>query len=103
MEAAGRAPGFPFCIPHSTFCIPMTLSPKVFVITGAFSGIGLATVRECLGAGAAGVVAVDVAEETPDALARLHPSRLALLPGCAVRLESPAGRFTPAALGRLHR
>ena len=39
----------------------VTLDGKVAIVTGAASGIGLATVREFLESGAKGVVGVDVA------------------------------------------
>jgi len=42
--------------------VQVTLDGKVAIVTGAASGIGLATVREFLESGARGVVGVDVAE-----------------------------------------
>jgi NAD(P)-dependent dehydrogenase (short-subunit alcohol dehydrogenase family) len=48
--------------------VQVTLTGKAAIVTGAASGIGLATVVRFLESDAAGVVAVDLAPEPPDAL-----------------------------------
>jgi NAD(P)-dependent dehydrogenase (short-subunit alcohol dehydrogenase family) len=48
--------------------VHVTLVGKAAIVTGAASGIGLATLVKFLEAGAAGVVAVDVAPAPPEAL-----------------------------------
>src|SRR3954447_13809580 len=48
--------------------VQVTLQGKTAIVTGAASGIGLATVLKFLEAEAAGVVAVDRAAEPPEAL-----------------------------------
>lgn len=74
------------------------LNGKVAVITGAASGIGLATVRSYLESGIKGVVAVDVAGQMPppsspsDASARLRYVR------GDVGIEQTAIEFTQAAI-----
>jgi NAD(P)-dependent dehydrogenase (short-subunit alcohol dehydrogenase family) len=73
----------------------VTLSGKVAIITGAFSGIGLATVIQFIEAGAA-VVAVDRAE-VPAALGGLAGAKLAIVQG-DVSQESTAIEFTRVAL-----
>ena len=55
----------------------MDLSNKVAVITGAFSGIGEATVRVFIEAGAK-VVAVDFNPKLSEVFAGLDPNRLRL-------------------------
>ena len=83
----------------------VNLRGKSAVVTGAASGIGLATVLKFLDAGAAGVVAVDLSPEWPTALAD-HPDaggRLRLVAG-DVTAEATAEAFTRAAFdgfGRL--
>ena len=77
----------------------VTLQGKTAIVTGAASGIGLATVLKYLEADAAGVVAVDVAPELPEPLAR-HPesgSRLRYVRG-DVGVEETAVEFTRAAV-----
>ena len=76
----------------------ITLAGKSAIVTGAASGIGLATVLKFLEADVAGVVAVDVAPELPAALAN-HPQvrRLRYVRG-DVGVEQTAIDFTRAAL-----
>ncbi len=50
--------------------LQISLAGKTAIVTGAASGIGLATVISYLDAGIDGVVAVDIATEQPAALAR---------------------------------
>jgi NAD(P)-dependent dehydrogenase (short-subunit alcohol dehydrogenase family) len=84
----------------------VTLAGKVAVVTGAASGIGLATALEFLASEAAGVVAVDRAPEPPPALqARLstEPERVRYVCG-DVGQETTAAEYTRTALqafGRL--
>jgi NAD(P)-dependent dehydrogenase (short-subunit alcohol dehydrogenase family) len=79
--------------------VEVTLRGKTAIVTGAASGIGLATVLKYLEADAAGVVAVDVAPELPEPLAR-HAAggdRLRYVRG-DVGVEQTAVEFTRAAL-----
>ena len=48
----------------------VTLAGKVAIVTGAASGIGLATLVKFLEAGVDGVIAVDLAPEPAELLAR---------------------------------
>jgi 3-oxoacyl-[acyl-carrier protein] reductase len=76
------------------------ISGKTAIVTGAASGIGLATVLQFLDSGAAGVVAVDLAPEPPTSLAaRLsrESSRVRYVAG-DVALDETARRFTDTAL-----
>jgi NAD(P)-dependent dehydrogenase (short-subunit alcohol dehydrogenase family) len=75
----------------------VTLNGKAAIVTGAASGIGLATVLEYLEAGAAGVVAVDVSP-VPEPLAG-HPagSRLRYVRG-DVGVEQTAAEFARTAV-----
>ena len=77
----------------------VTLQGKTAIVTGAASGIGLATVLKYLEAEAAGVVAVDVAAELPEPLARHRElgSRLQYVRG-DVGVEGTAVEFTQAAV-----
>lgn len=78
----------------------ISLSGKVAIITGAYSGIGLAAARLFLEADAAGIVAVDRSAEVPETLLQCqekYPGRLRLITG-DVALESMASAFTEAAL-----
>ncbi len=77
----------------------VTLTGKTAIVTGAASGIGLATVLRYLEASADAVVAVDVAPEPPDALLRHigDGNRLRYLRG-DVGLEQTAIDFTRAAI-----
>jgi dihydroanticapsin dehydrogenase len=79
--------------------VEVTLRGKTAIVTGAASGIGLATVLKYLEADAAGVVAVDVAAELPEPLAR-HAARGARLRYVRgdVGVEQTAVEFTRAAL-----
>jgi NAD(P)-dependent dehydrogenase (short-subunit alcohol dehydrogenase family) len=80
--------------------VEVTLKRKVAIVTGAASGIGLATIVKYIEADAAGVVAVDVAPELPlhASLARhLDGGRLRYVRG-DVGLEPTAQAFAQAAL-----
>jgi NAD(P)-dependent dehydrogenase (short-subunit alcohol dehydrogenase family) len=78
--------------------LQISLAGKTAIVTGAASGIGLATVAQFLESGIEGVVAVDVAAESPAALSQ-HPnnSRLRYLRGDVAR-EETAVAFTELAL-----
>ena len=82
----------------------VTLTGKSAVVTGAASGIGLATVLQFLEAGVAGVVAVDLVAEPPESLRRESATgRMRYLSG-DVSVEETARRFTRLAVdsfGRL--
>src|SRR2546423_11523845 len=82
----------------------VTLTGKTAVVTGAASGIGLATVLKFLDAGAKFVVAVDIAEAPPEPLERqLSTQRLRYIRG-DVSIEQTAREFVGAAVettGRL--
>ncbi len=81
----------------------VSLAGKTAIVTGAASGIGLAIVLKYLEAGAAGVVAVDVAAEPPAALREhLTGGRLRYLCGDVVA-EATAEAFTRTALGAFGR
>ena len=77
----------------------VTLRGKTAIVTGAASGIGLATVLKYLEAGATGVVAVDVAAELPETLARHpdHGGRLRYVRG-DVGVERTAAEFARVAV-----
>ena len=80
----------------------ISLTGKVAVITGAFSGIGLAVTRTYLECGAAGIIAVDRSVRIPDALEELqnlYPEKLHVLHG-DVADERTAIAYTEAALER---
>lgn len=70
----------------------VSLAGKVAVVTGAASGIGLATVREFLASGAQAVIAVDRAPAPPDL-----PTGATYILG-DVSLEATAQAYTAAAL-----
>jgi dihydroanticapsin dehydrogenase len=78
--------------------VEVTLTGKTAIVTGAASGIGLATVLKFLEAGAAGVVAVDIVAEPPPALSQWcsQGSRLRYVQG-DVGVEQTAIEFTRAA------
>lgn len=84
----------------------VSLSGKTAVLTGAFSGIGLAITRRFLECGAAGVVAVDRTAEIPAAIAACQSQfgkRLQVVQG-DVAEEATAVQFTTVAtqaFGRL--
>ncbi len=84
----------------------VSLAGKAAVITGAGSGIGLATALAFLGAGAAGVVAVERRAEGAEALRSAcppeHRDRLEVVVG-DVATDATARDFTAAALGRFGR
>ncbi|HEY8750453.1 MAG TPA: glucose 1-dehydrogenase [Tepidisphaeraceae bacterium] len=74
------------------------LTGKTAVVTGAASGIGLATALKFLEAQAAGVVAVDIAQTAPDALARAVASGRLIYVAGDVREGDTAERYTRAAM-----
>lgn len=77
----------------------VTLRGKTAIVTGAASGIGLATVLKYLEADAAGVVAVDVAPALPEPLARHAAGGGRLRYVCGdVGVEATAAEFTRAAV-----
>jgi NAD(P)-dependent dehydrogenase (short-subunit alcohol dehydrogenase family) len=83
----------------------ISLEGKVTIITGAASGIGLATAIQFLDAGAAGVVAVDICQECPSELSERGPSdpqRLIYIAG-DVSQEQTAERMASAAMERFGR
>jgi NAD(P)-dependent dehydrogenase (short-subunit alcohol dehydrogenase family) len=74
------------------------LTGKVAIVTGAASGIGLATALAFLDADAAGVVVVDLAAAAPDAFEpAIKAGRLKYVAG-DVSLEETARQFTRSAL-----
>jgi NAD(P)-dependent dehydrogenase (short-subunit alcohol dehydrogenase family) len=76
----------------------VSLSPRIAIITGAASGIGLATALRYLEAGAAGIVAVDMAPQIPAAFSEaISAGRLVYVNGDVSRQET-AERFTREAL-----
>jgi NAD(P)-dependent dehydrogenase (short-subunit alcohol dehydrogenase family) len=76
----------------------ISLAGKVAIVTGAASGIGLATVLAFLDAGAEGVVAVDVAEALPaDVAGHARGGRVRYVRG-DVSAEQTAIAFTTAAV-----
>jgi NAD(P)-dependent dehydrogenase (short-subunit alcohol dehydrogenase family) len=83
----------------------ISLEGKVAIITGAASGVGLATALRFLDANAAGVVVVDVREECPAALSQHclgHSPRLVYIPG-DVNQEQTAERMASTAMERFGR
>jgi len=77
--------------------VNVSLSGKTAIVTGAASGIGLATVVQFLESGAAGVVAVDLPAQPPERLRnRTYGDRLRYVSG-DVTLEQTARDFTLAA------
>lgn len=81
----------------------VTLAGKTAIVTGAGSGIGLATVIKFLEAGIAGVVAVDLAAEGPAALrSAAYGDRLRYVSG-DVTLEQTARDFSIAAVNSFGR
>lgn len=83
----------------------VTLAGKVAIITGAASGIGLATVRAFLESDAAGLVAVDRSPQLRDALAECTAkfgTKLQFVQG-DVSLEATAMEFTQLAVKRFGR
>ncbi len=75
----------------------ITLTGKTAIVTGAASGIGLATVLQFLESGAAGVVAVDRAAEPSEALRPHITDRLRYVGG-DVATDETARRFTREAM-----
>src|SRR3954471_9681399 len=83
----------------------ISLAGKAAVVTGAGSGIGRATTRKFLEAGANGVVAVDRSPMLQSAFADCTPEqlkRLAFVQG-DVAVEATAEKFTALALDRFGR
>ncbi len=83
----------------------ISLAGKVAVVTGAYSGIGLAITRAYLGCGAAGVIAVDCRADVPEDLSqaqRLHPDKLHIVRG-DVAEEQTAIEFSQAAISHFGR
>ncbi|HEX4769574.1 MAG TPA: SDR family oxidoreductase [Bryobacteraceae bacterium] len=83
----------------------ISLAGKVAIVTGAFSGIGLAITHRFLECGAAGLVAVDRQPDIPDDLRILREkfdSKLVLIQG-DVAEESAAQQFTQAAMNEFGR
>jgi NAD(P)-dependent dehydrogenase (short-subunit alcohol dehydrogenase family) len=82
----------------------VTLTGKTAIVTGAASGIGLATVLQFLEAGVEGVVAVDLAPDPPESLrGEAATGRVRYVSG-DVSVEETARRFTRLAVdsfGRL--
>lgn len=83
----------------------ISLSNKVAIITGAASGIGLATVGMFLESGAAGVIAVDQSTELPSSLCEWHSKYAEKLRyvGGDLSLEPTAIEYTRSALERFGR
>ena len=75
----------------------VTLTGKTAIVTGAASGIGLATVLQFLEAGADGVVAVDLAAEPPESLRPHTAGRVRYVRG-DVSAEETARCFTREAM-----
>ena len=77
----------------------VSLAGKVAVVTGAASGVGLATVQQFLESGIAGVVAVDIADDMPAAVREFQAAdspRLVYVRGDVGR-DTTAREFTQAA------
>jgi dihydroanticapsin dehydrogenase len=81
----------------------VSLTGKIAIVTGAASGIGLATVASYLDAQAGGVVAVDLAPEPPGQLKNALASGRLVYVGGDVGKGDTAERFTRAALDRFGR
>jgi NAD(P)-dependent dehydrogenase (short-subunit alcohol dehydrogenase family) len=75
----------------------VTLAGKTAIVTGAASGIGLATVLKFLEADIDGVVAVDLVAEPPESLRPHTAGRLRYVSG-DVSVEETARRFTSLAM-----
>lgn len=83
--------------------VNVTLTGKTAIITGAASGIGHAAVLQYLAADAAGVVAVDVAEDLADRFAgHADRGRLVCVVG-DVGADETSSRFSQAALASFGR
>src|SRR4051812_26673411 len=83
----------------------ISLANKVAVVTGAFSGVGMAITRQFLECGAAGLVAGDQQPNVPEELRQCQGefgSKLVFTSG-DVRLEKTAEEFTRAAIDRFGR
>ncbi len=81
----------------------VSLQGKVAVVTGAASGIGLTTVLSYVNAGVTGVVAVDIAGETPEKLKKAVAEGKALYFAGDVRKGETAERFVRTAVERFGR
>jgi NAD(P)-dependent dehydrogenase (short-subunit alcohol dehydrogenase family) len=82
----------------------VSLTGKVAVVTGAASGIGLATVLQFLLSGAEGVIAVDIAPDAPEPLRKIMETGQIHYMCGDVAVESTAREFTRLAaesFGRL--
>jgi NAD(P)-dependent dehydrogenase (short-subunit alcohol dehydrogenase family) len=78
----------------------ISLVNKVAIVTGAFSGIGLAITRQFLECGVAGLIAVDRQSAVPDELRKYQQkfdSKLVLVHG-DVGEETTAAQFTRSAM-----
>lgn len=83
----------------------ISLANKVAVVTGAFSGIGMAITRLFLQCGAAGLIAVDRKSDPPEELRSMEEEsggKLILICGDA-GLQSTAEQYTKAAIDRFGR
>src|SRR3954452_22065893 len=83
----------------------ISLANKVAIVTGAFSGVGMAITRQFLECGVAGLVAVDQQPDIPEELRQCQEefgSKLVFTRG-DVRLEKTAEEFTRAAVDRFGR
>lgn len=83
----------------------VTLRGKIAIVTGAASGVGLATVEQYLNSHVTGLIAVDLAAEPASKLAELinaHPGRVHYVGG-DVCLEETSQRFVASALANFGR
>jgi len=81
----------------------VSLDGKIAIVTGAASGIGLATVLKFVEAGAAGIVAVDMVEASPEKTnAAISTGKVVYVAGDVGKGET-AERFTQTALDKFGR
>lgn len=81
----------------------VSLEGKVAIVTGAFSGIGLAVTRAYLDSGARGVIAVDSRDDIPEQMAQarcIYGDRLVIVRGDVAK-EETAVSFTKTAMDHL--